>query len=116
MGDVRWKEIAWVGYEIRPGAGFIQLCLVINLFQSPTASVRGPRTVIRSPSAPYPFTRTVLRIEEELFEMPVSELAYQIERYIKLHVPSGWHGGLGEERGDDGQIINPSAVSMHRSW
>ncbi len=51
-GLLRWKEIAWVGYEIRPGAGFIQLCLVINLFQSPTASVRGPRTVILTTTPP----------------------------------------------------------------
>lgn len=108
-GPLPWDEIAWVGYEIRPGAGGIQLCLIINLYQSPTASVRGPRTTIPSPTAPYPFTTTIVRIAEEMLDMPVGELAYQIERYIKAHVPSGWHGWLSEERGDDGQIINPPA-------
>ena len=47
--------------------------------------------------------------------MPAAVVVYEIERYISRHVPPGWHGALREERGDDGQIINPQ-VTIHRGW
>ena len=110
MGGKRalsWKEIAWVGYEIRPGPGGIQQFLVINLFQFPTASAHTPMTETPSPKAPYPFTTTVLRIGEDALVTPIAELASEIERYIKVHVPPGWHGELSSEGRDHVLIADP---------
>ncbi len=97
-GLLPWYEIAWVGHEIQLGPGFSHQSLIINLFQFPDDSASKPLIESPSPAAPYPFTTTVLRIAEELLDIPVDKLADEIERYIEVHAPPGWHGELSDKQ------------------
>lgn len=111
---LHWREIAWVGYEIQASAGFIRQSLIINVFQFPDGSARAPITDTPSPTSPYPYTTTVMRVSEEMFDMPVSELAFEIERYIEVHAPSGWHGELSGEQRD--HVLTPKPPDSFPAW
>ncbi|HEX8998218.1 MAG TPA: hypothetical protein VF812_19500 [Ktedonobacterales bacterium] len=110
-GLLPWHEIAWVGNEIMTGPSFFRQALIINLFQFPNASARIPSDETPTPTALYPATTTVVRIREEMLDIPVGELIYEIERYITTRAPAGWHGELSDELHDHVRMIEPPSDS-----